>query len=478
MSSELSLVKRNTFYSTITIFSRLFANVFLFWLLARFYGPEQFGIFTFAHALATTFIILADFGLDVLLITEISSNPGERKSIIEKLFGIKLGFVFIAFVLMLLVSRFFPIGRQSFELVLIFSFYLAFTSLSNFLNGIFRGYEKFIYETKASLIANISLIILSTLLLIFRVELIYIALVFVLTRILGVIVEFIYLRKIDNSLKIRINFSELGVLKNKTLIFGLHLIFSFLFFQIDTLLLAKMSGEYSVGIYQSVFKLIMLPLVLPDILINSLMPTLSRLFAENKNEWIKLGNFMGRLLIIAIIPITIILNFYAENIINLIYGVQKYGDAVLVLQIFGFILFVRFLLEPYALMLTTSNRQKIRLITVIFATILNISLNIYFIPKYGVNGAALVSLSVNFFVGLVYFWFLRKDFTSWIFNYKNLFLLALSLIVIYLIQEYLPIFFIIKILIFLVIYLIFVIIFYLTDQEYQQLKLLLKKFSF
>lgn len=478
MKNELSLVKKNTVYSSITIFSRLFANVFIFWLLARFYGPEQFGIFTFAHALATTFIILADFGLDVLLITEIAGHSDKRIEIINKLFGIKLIFVLLAFVFMIIASQFFPVGKKFFLLILIFGFYLVFTSINNFLFGIFRGFEKFLYETRVAFISNLFLIILAILFLYFKIDLIYIALVFMSSRIFGTFLSFSYLRKIYKYFHFNFSFSNLGILKRKSLIFGLHLIFSFLFFQVDTLLLARMKGEYEVGIYQSVIKLIMLPLVIPDIFNNALMPTLSRLFNNSEKDWLKLGGFMGKVLFIIIIPVTLILFFYASEIINLIYGLKKFGEAVFVLKVFGFVLFVRFLLEPYALMLTTSDRQKIRFFTVVLATLLNISLNSYFIPEYGVNGSAIVSLFVNSFVGLIYFWFLRREFTFWLFNFKNFLLLFVTLSVIILLQSYVPINFLFKIFAFTIFYIIFIVAFYLSKQEQETMISLIKRLTF
>lgn len=478
MTGELVTVRKNTIYSAITIFSRLFANVFIFWLLARFYGPEQFGIFTFAHALATTFIILADFGLDVLLITEIAAHPERKKEVINKLFGIKLIFVISAFLLMLLVSQIFPIGRKHFLLIFAFGFYLVFTSINNLLFGVFRGFEKFIFESRVAFISNLFLILLSLLFLYLKVDLIYIALVFMFTRSFGTALSFFYLTKVYKEFRFRFDLTDIDFLKNKTLIFGLHLIFSYLFFQVDTLLLAKLSGEYSVGIYQSVIKLIMLPLVIPDILTNALMPTLSRVFRNSENEWLKLGGFMGRILIMVVVPVSILFLFYSDEIINFVYGLNRFAEAVFVLKIFGIILLVRFLLEPFALMLTTSNRQKIRLITVILATALNIVLNLHVIPKYGVNGAAVVSLIVNSFVGLSYFWFASKGFTYWLFNYKNLILLIFSFAVIFLLQQFLSINFVIAVMIFISLYIIFVVFFYLSKTEQDLLKSLVKKFSF
>ncbi|MGB9664225.1 MAG: flippase [Ignavibacteria bacterium] len=477
MSGNFSLVKKNTFYSTITIFSRLFSNVFLFWILARIYGPEQFGIFTFAHALSTTFIIFADFGLDVLLITEIASNPDKKKEIIEKLFGIKLIFVISATILMLVSSQIFPIGRKSFELIFVFGFYLFFTSLNNFLFGIFRGYERFIFETRVSLISNISLIILAIIILFLKLDLMYVASIFVLTRVIGVLFSFFYLQSLDKTFRFKINFSDLGVLKSKTLIFGVHLVFSYLFFQIDTLLLAKISGEYSVGIYQSVFKLIMLPLVIPDILINSLTPTLSRLYYQSRTDWFSLGSSMGRILIMLIIPISVILFFYSTEIISLIYGLKNFGESIMVLKIFSLILFVRFLLEPFALMLTTSNRQKIRMWTVIVATLLNIVLNLYLIPRYGVNGAAFVSLIVNLIVAIIYFSFVEKEFRHWLFDIKNFISIFGSTVMVWLLKEFININFVFQIVLFGIFYFIAIYSFYLKENEKNILVSILKKTS-
>lgn len=477
MSPYLSIVKKNTFYSTITISSRLFANVFVFWLMARFYGPEKFGIFTFAHTLATTLIILADFGLDILLITEISSPKTNKNEIIQNLLSIKLIFVLLAFILMILLAQLFPLGRTNFSLIFVFSLYLIFTSLSNFFYGIFRGFEKFIFETRVSLISNGILIITIIVLLFLKADILILGIAFMSARFLGLFLDLYYLNKLIGKIRLKFDFNGLDIIKNKVLIYGLHLIFSYLFFQIDTLLLAKMSGGYSVGIYQSVMKLILLPLVIPDILINSMMPTLSKLHKESRVDWLKLGSIMGRILFVIIIPISSILYLYSYEIINLIYGAKYYFDAIPVLQIFAITLFIRFLLEPFALMLTTSDRQIIRMYTVIGASILNVLLNSYFIPRFLTKGAAIVSLIVNLLVGFVYFISMNKEFKTWLLNSNNLLLLS-SMMVFYLINLFLNFNFIIEIAICLLLYGLFTYFLFLNDNEKNLILYLVKKITF
>lgn len=478
MSPYLSVVKKNTFYSALTISARLFANVFVFWLMARFYGPEQFGIFTFAHTLATTLIILADFGLDVLLITEISTTQTNKNEIIQKLLSVKLIFVLLAFVLMIILSQLFPLGQRYFKLIIVFALYLVFTSLSNFFYGIFRGFEKFILETRVSLISNGILILTIIILLFLRVDILLLGIAFMFSRFLGLVFDIYYLNKLTGKIHLNFDLKSLDFLRSKVLIFGLHLIFSYLFFQIDTLLLARLSGEYSVGIYQSVMKLILLPLVIPDILINSMMPTLSKLHKESKVEWIKLGSLMGRVLFVIIIPISLVLFFYSDSIINLIYGAKNYFDAIPVLQIFAITLFIRFLLEPFALMLTTSNRQIVRMYTVIGASILNILLNSYFIPRFLTRGAAFVSLIVNLLVGIVYFSSMMKDFRHWLLNLNNLFFFLSSVIIVYLIYSVFNFHFIVEILVFLSLYCAVTYYLFLKENEKNLIVSLLKKITF
>lgn len=476
--SDFSKIRKNTFYSIITISSRLIANVFLFWLLARFFGPKVFGQFTFAHTLATTFIVFADFGIEILLTTKLATEKGNSSKIFEKLLGLKFTFLLFALIFMILIGLSFELSDESYILIFVFAVYLLFTSLNNFFAGVFKGYEKFIYETRVSLLSNFLLIALTISLLLLHRSIIEIAVAFASSRIIGTIYSIYNLYRLDKELTFKPDLSGFKLLGSKVLIFGFHLIFAYLFFQIDTLLLAKFKGDYSVGIYQSVFKLVMLPLVIPDVFINSFLPTLSRYFSEDKKEWIRLGSIMGRILFICALPISVIMVFYSKEIINLVYGLKNYNDAVNVFRVFGLIILVRFTLEPFALMLTTSDRQIVRLITVIAATILNVTLNYFVIPVYDTLGASVVSLTVNTFVGIIYFTVLKDDFNFWLVNLKNLFALLTVFLIGFLFYELVNLNFLIEVMMILIIISVAGYKFYITNSEKEILKSFIRRLNF
>lgn len=429
---------KNLYYSILAVSFRLIANVFVFWLLARVYDPIIFGQFTFAHSLATTLIVIADFGFDVFLTTEISSKKEKLESVFSNLFSYKVIFTFFTMAGMLSFAFMMNSSQNTKILVFLFSFFLASTTITNFMFALFRGIENLGYEMKVSLIMNLILIGILPILLLMKANIIIIASIFCITRIIGLILAIKYSTKLIGEFEYGAMFQGFTQIRNKMFVYGFHFVFSYIFFQLDTILLLLFKGEYETGIYQSVFKFILLPLAIPEIIMNVLLPVLTRYYGENKEEWIKIGEFLSKTLLLVILPISITLFAYSDQIIKLVYG-DQYHSASPVLQIFSLIILVRFLLEPFALMLTTSARQHIRLVTVLFATIINLVLNVLFIPKMGVVGAALVSLITNIFVGLTFVLVNCQVFKIWFVHKRSIILLVLLLVevpLVFLVSDY------------------------------------------
>ncbi|MDH7605874.1 MAG: polysaccharide biosynthesis C-terminal domain-containing protein, partial [Melioribacter sp.] len=169
-------------------------------------------------------------------------------------------------------------------------------------------------------------------------------------------------------------------------------------FILDSILLGFIKQEESVGIYQAVFRLILFPLIIPEIFINSFMPVLAKLFKIDPLNWVKLSVILYKIFMFIGLIFGIFFFIYSDIIINIIYGYDKYSESISILKIFSFIIIVRFLSEVYGLMLTTSENQKARMYIVIVATLINIIINLFFIPNFGIIGAAITSLITNLFV--------------------------------------------------------------------------------
>jgi O-antigen/teichoic acid export membrane protein len=302
-------------------------------------------------------------------------------------------------------------------------------ALANFLFALYKGFEKLEYETTVTLYSNVGLFMIVVFLVLLNANVFIISIAFALSRIAGFVIGIYYSYKLLPGISYKLFFNNIKIVRKKVLTFGFHLLFNSLYFQIDTVLLASWKGDYDAGIYQSVFKLILLPLVLPDIMANVLTPTLSRLNIDNPQQWKKIGHLTNKILLFIGIPISMVLFVYSEQIIELLYGLDQYRDAVIVLRILSVMLCIRFTFETYSLILTTSGRQHVRMWVVIAATGMNLLLNYFFIPKYGAYGSALVSLICNSFVGIAYGLASILLFVEWDFNYKTMGLCMVSVFI-------------------------------------------------
>lgn len=463
--SEALRIRRNSLFSLISSVARLVANFFLFWLIARKYSEEVYGQFKLAQSLATNFLFLADFGFDILLTTEIAKNKDKAQDYFSKLFTLKLALSLIAILSMWCIALFSNISFDTKILIFIFSFFMFFSAHGNFLFAYFKGFEKLQYETTVSIFINLFLLVATVVLALSHSSILLISIVFLFTRVAAFIFTIGLKNKVDVPFQFRISFSGLSTFKNKILIFGFFLLFNNLFFQIDTLFLGFWKGEYEVGVYQSVFMLILLPLIIPDILTNALMPVLARFHSENNLLWEKTSKIFNKVLSICALPISLILFLYSKQIVTLLYGNNKYTEAIPILKLLAITLLIRFSFESFSLMLTTSNRQKVRMWTVIFVTAFNISLNYYFIHEYGIIGAAIVSVLSNILIVFVNAYIFKKLLFDWFFNIKQLGLYFISLIV-FLAGYYIDnINFIVGSVIILIIYSSIAYLLYFTEEE-------------
>jgi len=415
LNDETIRIKRNSLFAFGSSAVRLVANGILFIGIARFYGPKAFGQFTAAHTLSIIFLLLADFGFDVLLTSEIARNRRKTTVLVYTYLSMKIIFSLIGVSAMLLTTYLGNMSDSTKLLMYVLSFYVFFSALTNYFFALFKGFNEFSHETKITLLMNGFLIVTVFILGYIHTPLTMIAIAFVISRIIGLFFaiiignRFVSLDKFQFAFPTKEQFLMIAV-------FGFHAIFSTLFFVQDTILLSMWRGDREVGIYQAVFKLIAVVFVVPDVIMTALLPILSNYNVENLERWKTLGQMMNKTLFLIGLPIAAILFIYSEQIIFFLYGQTEYLEAIPVLRIFSVITFLHFSTISCALMLTTAHRQITRTFIVILATLLNYSLNYFMIPNYGPIGAAIVSLATILFVGICYAGAMRSFFIRWICN--------------------------------------------------------------
>ena len=298
-------------------------------------------------------------------------------------------------------------------LMYFFSLYVLFSAVLNFFFFLFRGYEEFHKEAKISLVMNSFLLVIVVILSVIHVSLFVIAGTFIGTRLIGI---FFAMRNVKDKLDWK-NYHFSLVNKADFLkinVFGLYGIFGTILFLLDTTLLAFLTNDLQVGLYQSVIKLASLGLIVSDILVYSILPSLSQYYKGDSSKWFMLAKYTHRTLMFVGMLIAFFMIVFPADIITLVYGPNRYDAAVPIMRVFGCVVFIRYSSEAGGLLLTSSHRQFQRLIVVVVATIFNFGANLLIIPRWGIVGAAVVAIVTNLIVGIGYLYYSRTFRDIWL----------------------------------------------------------------
>lgn len=439
MLIKAGTIWKNTVFVTFSQIIRIVTNLLIFIGVARFYSTESLGQFSLAFQVANICLIVADFGFDTLLATKIANQRNNPLEIIRQYFSMKLVLILISIIIMISITLLEAISYQSKILVFSLILYMVFATLINFCFAVFRGFQRFEYETKNSFISNAVLLFL---LLIFgwlHIPLIYIMMFFVFSRLLGFILGLKTINKLVNANIISLDFSNWKGIVKEILVFGLQYIFGNVYFLMDTVLIGIWLGDYATGIYQAGFRIMLLALIVVDVIRSPLLPIFSRLYFEDRKCWIDASKLYYKILVFLAIPIMLVFFFASDILIQIIYGQGKYYETIPLLKIFGVITLIRLLGDPFILVFTTSQRQHILMIFAILGSVLSFVLNLLLLKQFGVMGAIWVSVGVNIFVNIVPIVFIEKNIFKVLFEKSQIiiwFFFLSSFIVMYLTSNY------------------------------------------
>lgn len=112
--------------------------------------------------------------------------------------------------------------------------------------------------------------------------------------------------------------------------------------------------------------------------------------------------------------------------ILLLFGGEKYGQSLNVIPIVSVGCFFQFLYTFYVNVEQFLKKTTFMAVATITAAVLNIVLNLYFIPLYGYIAAAYTTLICYFWLLLVHYFLIRIIVHNHLFNQKIFFLLAVS----------------------------------------------------
>lgn len=403
-------------------------------VIARYFGPEIYGLFSLALLVSSFFICFFAFGLHMGLSRFVPMYKAHREfNKIRYLFRTALfislfSSILAGFILFSLAEFFSLRIFHTPNLVIFLRFFSVTIPLTILLNLFLAALASFEKVGWHSLIFNISQNLIKIVFLVFfiylgasnTVSLTYILgilgallLAYIVSkRILSVIFEKYSLERGEK----RLLFKEMVSYSIPLMLFG---IISILFSWTDTFFIGYFKTAKEVGYYNAATTIITFLTVIPELFIQFFFPVITKEYQKNNLFLIEeLSKQVTKWIFILSLPIFVLFLLFPGAIINLLFR-QDYLGVAPALQFLSIGAFIVVLFGVSHQLILMIGKSRLVLFNVIAAASLDVVLNFLFVPmekiwfidnSIGVTGAALATMiSLIFLYGLSSFqayWYL------------------------------------------------------------------------
>jgi O-antigen/teichoic acid export membrane protein len=374
----------------------LFVLVLLF---ARFLSVADFGRLSFALAYALL-LVVADPSINIVIIKLVSQHPEQLEQWASQALSLRaiIGvLVFTAGMVPFIFNSYFRVNALLFVPIVLSE---QIRGLSLTYCAIFRGLQAMVFEP---LVLGVERGIIFMLVVIFlsrHESITSIGVIYLTARILSVSVAAMIFR--TRFGRISPGFpSQWRLIVGEAWPLGVLTISERVNMNLIPTLLTLIRGEYLAGIFQSAFKIAMLPITVCGVLSGSLFPAMSA--AANERERLDKLYFYGlRLVWHVLLPFAAITLALSTNTIGTLFG-PRYLAAAPILRILAvYYLCASLVIFGYYLLVALS-RQKFVMKLAIINIVITIGAGIPLMYSYGPMGAA-VALGVSYVVIAIGYW--------------------------------------------------------------------------
>jgi O-antigen/teichoic acid export membrane protein len=365
--------------------------------VARYLGPEQFGLFNYSLSFVALFSTFASLGLDSIVIRDIVRDPSCKNETLGTAFLLKLlgGIAtLVATVSILPLLR--PGSNLTLWLVGITSAGLIFQAFDT-IDFWFQSQVRSKYTVYAKNAIFIPVTLVKIVLIKMQAPLISFAWVGLLETILGAVGLILVYQLNKQSISAwRASFSRAKSLLNDS--WALVLCGAAIFIQarIDQVMLGQMVGDAEVGQYSAAMRLIEVFSFIPMIIQSSVAPSVTH--SKTQSEALYQENLLNvyRLMTILFLIVSIPVFLFSESIITILYG-NEYKTAAMLLSLSAIRLFFTNFGVARSLFITNESLFKYSMVAAIVGSFVNIAFNYLLIPKYASVGSIWATI-ISFFV--------------------------------------------------------------------------------
>jgi polysaccharide transporter, PST family len=374
--------------------------------VARYLGPEKFGILNFSYAFVLLFSAVSSMGLESVAVRDLASDPSRKNEILGTVFTLKIAGGALAFLLtvaaILLVRKEDPLARWLVGIIALGGIFQAFDAIDFWFQS--QILSKYTVVAKCTAFLSVSLVKVG--LILAKAPVIAFAMAGTLEIGLGSAFLVIAYRK--NGFRVNewriLAKTAFAMLKDSSpLLFSG--IFVMLYIRIDQVMIGEMLGSSAVGVYSAAVSLTEVWYFIPMIITASVLPAI--VDAKKKDEILYYDRLKKLFLVMFWISLVgpLLITLFSRGIVHLVFGTPYTGAASpLSIQCWaGLFIFSGLVSNQWYLV---ENLNRYTLYRHITGATVNVLGNLVLIPMYGIDGAAIATLLTQFFASYLFDYFI------------------------------------------------------------------------
>lgn len=397
-------VIRNGIWRTFALGFGKVVRLFVLLVAARWLGPNEFGVYSYALSIASLLFIVSDWGINILFVRD--AQHEDISTVFRRSMTAKVSLSAVALCLSAASLLFLEnINAAVFFLVSV-SFFIS--NIRELFVVVMTAKQRSELEAYASFWEGLANILLIFAFLYAQRTATGFALFNLITVCVALFSSLILVRR--NHL-VTIGFSrirETSKLLKSGLPLALFGVIGFLFFSADQIFIKHFLGEEMVGFYALATRIIYAAMILPSLLVSVVFPVLSK--AKDDILRVKFLLYKGSLMLFVLGGAVASIILLTKPLILLF--APAYGNSLPIITSMAWILIFMFPSTWLDHVMVALNKQKQNFFLTLLFALLNVALNILWIPKFGMLGAvyaSIVSQCANTIFTFIYVSFLLKN---------------------------------------------------------------------
>ena len=380
----------------------MFAALFVGILIARYLGPENYGVMNYVISYVTLFSVIATFGLSNIEVRELSRTPDKKNELLGTCFTIRFVFTTIAYLAIVATVYIFDTDSFTKAMIMLYGLSLYATSCFEVIRNYFTSIVKNEYVVKSEIARTLIGVSLKVVLLLMHAPLwgfiaamafdtVLVASGYVISykTVVGPLRDWHF----DSSIVKYIISQSFPLLLSGAAVI--------IYQRIDQVMIGNMIDKEYVGYFATACKFLDIILFLPMVLTQTVTPIIVKAKRDGTClEYEKKSYQFVSIVVWMSIVVSLIFSVFSYPMIRYSYGVQ-YLTAVPVLQIMAWKTVGMAISTAGGQLIIIEKLQKWAVLRNLLGCVVCITLNLILIPKNGIIGSAFVTIVTVFVSGFL-----------------------------------------------------------------------------